>query len=242
MQKKNLVPLAIILVLIIGAIGYSLIKGTRDQKNDSVSKSSPDPFEDGWKTYSSPMGISFRYPGRIKNKYSGCDDKEGYVPVNIFEDAEKNAVYIAFGCADTLDSLRASTENAAMADGTPIINAKPAYGWKIRIVNIQTENEIDPFLRSTYGEGCYMGGKEDWVQDGVSSVVIKGEDWGREGIDLSNTTCSWNELYQVLYSPASHKLLSINLGQEATFCNTDPQSSEEPICVDGEIMNSLRIQ
>lgn len=232
-------PLAILIVLGIGIIGYMLTKedDPSSQENNQeieVPVDSENEFYDvpalpqGWKTYSSSLGMSFQYPEKIINKGSGCEDKDGYVPMKIFEDKEGGDLYIAFGCSDTLEALMEESADSR----------KPAYGWKIETMSAKNDGDIDSFLKSAYGPGCYVDGKEKWFQEGVLSIKMTGEDWGA-GTDLGNTTCSWSTLYDLLYIPASQKLVHINHGQEATFCGRD-DGNMEPECFDGGIIGSLR--
>ncbi len=232
-------PLAIAAALGIGAIGYSLTKkdtppSEKNYQEPATGEDSENDFYEvpalpqGWKAYSGPMGMSFQYPEKLKNKGSGCDDKDGYVPLKIFEDNADGALYISFGCSDTLATLKAES-----ADG-----GRPAYGWKIETISAKNDGDIDSFLKSRYGSGCYASNKEKWFQKGVYSVKMTGEDWG-PGTDLGSTTCSWSTIYDLLYIPASQKLVHINHGQEATFCGRD-NGSMEPECFDGGIIGSLR--
>jgi hypothetical protein len=242
MEKKILVPLAIIVVLGIGVIVYSLTKedtpSSQENNQETVTgEDSENDFYDvpalpaGWKAYSSSMGMSFQYPEKIMNKGSGCEDKDGYVPVKVFEDKEGGALYIAFGCSDTLATLKADSA----------VGIIPSQGRQIEIMSAKNDGDIDSFLKSRYGSGCYIDGKEKWFQEGVLSVKMTGEDWDKEGVDLGNTTCSWGGLFDLLYIPASQKLVYINLGQEAVFCGNGTQdAAAQSECFDGGIIGSLR--
>lgn len=256
-RKKILLMLAAIVLLGTGAY-IILTKGKspanqnyskQNQENDfdaDISKDQNNPSGSSaltaeWKSYSNPkLGISFQYPEKIMNKNSGCDDKDGFVPIKINEDIDKGIVYLSYGCLDTIESLRENTEGTTLDDGTPILNAKPPYGWKIKVLDVKSESEIDTFIKGNYGKGCYVSKKKDWIQKGIYEIALKGEDWDKEGTDPSNTTCSaGNTVYELLQSP--NKIIDINLGQDNTFCNYDPEtSSSAPECFDEEIKNSLR--
>jgi len=234
MQKKVLLPLAVVIILGIGAVGYVLIqkeKAPVPQESSptvTTSENTANPSEtitskDGWKNYSSSkLGISFQYPEKVSNQVSGLDGADEFVPVKVVEDAERESIYLTYGpYSDTLESLRSQTENATTEYGTPNPSTKPFYGWKMITKKVQNDDELNAFVKDRYGKGCYVGEREEQPQKGVYKLTIKGEDWGKEGIDLGNTTCPWGAVQELLQATNSKVIVSINRGQEASFDNEE---------------------
>lgn len=232
MQKKILLPLAVVIVLGVGIVGYVLMqKGktpvsqksnstvtTSENKDDSSETTVP---KEGWKSYSSSkLGLSFQYPEKASNMVSGLDGADGFVPVKVTEDVEKGAIYITYGLSDTLQSLRSETVNATLEDGKPDPWTKPSHGWMIVVKKIQGDDELNAFVKDYYGKGCYVDGKKELSQKGVYEITFKGEDWGK-GADLGSTTCSWTPIYKILRAENSNMLISINRGGEASFDDED---------------------
>lgn len=249
MQKKILLPLAVVIVLGIGVVGYVLIQkgktpvsqegtsaiATSENKDDSSNSIAP---KEGWKSYSSSkLGISFQYPEKTLNPDSSsnskCTDKDGFTPIKVTEDTDKGAVYLTYGCLDTLESLRNETVNATANIVIPHQITKPSYGWKIITKKIQNDSELNTFVKDLYGKGCYISEREEQSPKGVYKLTIKGEDWEKEGIDLGNTTCPWSEAYELLQATNSNTIVSINRDGEATFYSNSGD-------VEGEILSSIR--
>ncbi|MDD3006068.1 MAG: hypothetical protein PHX30_00580 [Candidatus Pacebacteria bacterium] len=232
MQKKTLLPLAVVIVLGIIAVSYVLMQkeeapstqennpniATSDDKDDS---SEPTTSEEGWKSYSSSeLGLSFQYPEKASNMVSGLDGADGFVPVKVTEDVEKGAIYITYGPSDTLQSLRNETVNATLEDGKSDPWTKPFHGWMIAVKRIQGDDELNAFVKDYYGKGCYVDGKNELSQKDVYEITFKGEDWDK-GADLGSTTCSWTPIYKILRAENSNLLISINRGGEASFDDED---------------------
>lgn len=249
MQKKALLMSGLVVVLGAGAIAYVLMQKseTPDSQNSAIvqdensdtsatvaegndSSEDTDSLKEGWKNYSSSkLGISFQYPEKVSNMVSGLDGEDGSVPVKVIEDDEAGVIYLVYGPSDTLESLKVETENPTFDDGTPIVNPKPSYGWKMITKKIQNDEEFNAHVKNIYGTGCFIDKKSQGSQAGVYEITLKGEDWDEADTDLGNTTCAaGNTAYSLLQATNSDMIVSINRGQEATF------DDEE------EILNSIR--
>ena len=219
MQKKNLVG---ILVIIVICVAYLLNQNRPDlvsERNQDISGGEntsviPNAYKMEWVNYSSPQGVSFKYPKEVFG--FGCDGKNGLTPVRVLEDPQNGYIYIADNCSDTLESLQNETKQLS-AGNQGYKQEKTYYGWGIAVKDAKNDNEINSFISSHYGTGSCEAGerklldRQDWVYD----ITINGKDWNTAP-DMQSG-CTVNYSYKVLFASDKNKALSVVLGQECTF-------------------------
>lgn len=237
MQKKVLLPLAVVIVLGVGAVGYVLVqKGktpvsqesdssitTPENKDTKDTTDTPSQATE-WTNYTSPQGISFKYPKNI---------------VRVFDDQQNGYVYLTSDSSDSLESLQEKTKQATIATDGPGLGSlkykqeKFSDAWNIAIKNIKSETELGEFIKDHYGKGCIMGSKEVWKQDGVYEIRLNEfKDAKGNDTSLDQAVCPVNYSYKILYAPQKSKALSLVLGQECTF-------TPDYCYYDGDISNSI---
>ncbi|MFC1662839.1 hypothetical protein ACFL04_01570 [Patescibacteria group bacterium] len=178
-------------------------------------------------------GFSIRLPQYFYVYAGSCGDdghgnfslSEGMVSSLYLDDA--NTFYI------TRDHYFELTEGTELPDGSMTfagcqrINVdladvtKESYfwdGWKLDFADVSNDEELDSFIKSKWGEGCSLGSQTAWDhQAGVFDVTIEGDE-----LDLDETKCPVNYVYQLLYHPGLGKAVGWNLGQEPYFWAVDP--------------------
>jgi hypothetical protein len=193
------------------------------------------------------LNIPKSMPGLNRCMDYGDTEKQFLVPIEIFEDYENNIIFIS---PQYYYDAEWNPEGKQIGPCKKILfsleslrgEKNPFLGWAIVIKSVKDERDLDKFIKENYGSGCFAGDKKPWKQDGVYEIVIKGEDWDKEGIDLGNTTCPWNYAYKLLFYPEKGKVMSVNLGQECNFYNETDPNSESYRCYDMEMIESFRFK
>lgn len=205
-----------------------------------------------WNKYDDPIaGFSLKVPKLMIEPYASCKyvdtagdhsyrPQEGSVPVKFFLD--KGIVYLA---AEYTYKLGGETKDASgrtyysKCDKTPntvaILADRENYHspqWQIVIKTISSDAELEQFLKNRYGEGCKLGEKKPFVQEGVFDIQILGD-----GLDLSETKCPINYMTKVLYYPAGKKVAAWDIGQACGFAYPDFDN-----CKDTEMTDSFRFE
>jgi len=88
------------------------------------------------------------------------------------------------------------------------------WGTSFEIVTrqIETEEEIDQFLKDSYGEGCSTGKILETDQEGIYDVWIQGD-----GLGLGETLCPVNYATVIKYSPEKKAIASWDIGQDVNY-------------------------
>lgn len=209
-------------------------------------------LDEAWNKYDDPIaGFSLKVPKLMIEPYASCKyvdtagdhsyrPQEGPVPVKFFLD--KGVVYLA---AEYTYKLGGETKDASgrtyysKCDKTPnsviILADRENYhspAWEISIKTINSDIELEQFLKNRYGEGCKLGEKKPFTQEGVFDIQILGD-----GLDLGETKCPINYMTKVLYYPAGKKVAAWNIGQACGFAYPDFDN-----CKDSEMTNSFRFE
>ena len=82
-----------------------------------------------------------------------------------------------------------------------------SIGWQIEIKEINSDEELTAFIKSTYGQGCQLGQKKPSTQEGVFDVEIPSD----------HDTCWMNFRYVLKYVPEKKRVFSWGMGQASAF-------------------------
>jgi hypothetical protein len=77
---------------------------------------------------------------------------------------------------------------------------------------MNSNQEIDQWMKKTFGKGCSLGGQEATNQIGVVNLKIQGD-----GKGLGDTECPVNYAVFLRYSLSKHQLIYWVLGQAPSF-------------------------
>lgn len=186
-----------------------------------------------WLEFKSAQGISFRYPKRVEGT---CDGSGALVDTKVFDDVEDGRIYVSADCAANLESLRQLSQGAAEEQSGGYKQEKFFYGWNLAVASVESEAELDGFVKQHYGQGCAVFGREPAAEDGVFDIKLNGyKDAAGNDTDLGSTVCPTNYRFELLYAPEKHLALSLVLGQEPTFCVKNFGA-----CYDDEMAGSIK--
>lgn len=198
-----------------------------------------------WNTYiDKQLGFSIEIPPEVYS-LAYCDPS--LEPLRILEDNTNGSVYIFQNYHDiekdgqclkiirSLDDLIKET-GVAPFDSFP----KPAFGWEIIINNVKNDQDILKYIKQNFGSTCIISSKE-LQQDGNYQIILMGSDGGKKDGPWYGT-CSLDFAYKVIYSPQKNKMMSVQIGQECTFQNSDPATSSDYQCYDDDMINSFKFE
>lgn len=203
-----------------------------------------------WNKYDDPIaGFSLKVPKQMLEPYANCPyvttndhsyrPKEGLVPVQFFLD--NGVVFLAAQYIYRLggETMEGGRNYFSKCDKTlnsvTILADRENYhspAWEIVVKTINSDLELEQFLKNRYGEGCKLGEKKPFAQEGVFDIMIEGD-----GLDLGETKCPLNYMTKVLYSPTRKKLAAWDIGQACGFAY--PTFDK---CLDMEMVDSFRFE
>ena len=192
-----------------------------------------------WNEYTNPiLGFSMQIPKQMMAYYGQCQwsDQNGdhsfrpvqaLVPVTVFENGnsvfittqyyyelggetqENNRSYFA-SCDQVQNSL------ALVQDQSNTLQQK----WELVFADVATNQELDNFIKSEYGQGCGLGQQTPSQQQGVMDVKI---DTGNfDDLEQAEANgCLVNYVYVIKYDPDKQKAVSWKMGQAMTFIGED---------------------
>jgi hypothetical protein len=276
-QKKLLLPLSLVIVLGVGVIiGYAFIpkkqtplsqgnKAAQNQESNSSADASESKdsgiktvsttesaWDKLWSVYTSPQGISFRYPKQIGVlDRCGSDHKhDPYVAMKVLEDKSKGTVYIApdyyYDYPATADGSEDTTKPCQqIVNSLDQINGKEVPqtanyssgnilgGLNIDVRDVKNQDELKQFIKDEFGSGC----KINPDNNGVAANEIRLIGSGPEG------NCYLNFGYKILYEQEKNKAVAMNLGQDCTIDNgNDPTNNITSYeCYISEIADSIQV-
>jgi hypothetical protein len=198
-----------------------------------------------WNTYiNKQLGFSIETPPEVYSSFHCGSDFE---PVRILEDNADESVYIFQDYYDngqdgqclkivrSLDDLIKET-GVAPFDYFP----KPIFGWDIMVNDVKNDQDVLKYVKQNFGSTCIISSKE-LQQDGSYQIVITGSDGGKDGGPWYGT-CSLDFAHKVIYLPQKNKMMSVQMGQECTFQNSDPVSSSDYQCYDEDMIKSFKLE
>ncbi|MBU1130774.1 hypothetical protein KJ840_01440 [Patescibacteria group bacterium] len=186
------------------------------------------------------LGFELKYPNKtyyslaiFELEEGGYDVKGGFVLLKVFEFDD----YIYF-----------DDEYSINCNGSYKINEDVRYEmcrkeinnmdsvedwrvWRINIVEINNEEELDLYIKENFGSSCYAGERNPYIQEGVEQIKIYGD-----GLDLDHTLCPLNGGYEMFYYPEKSKLIEWNTGMERIFWG----NKEGTVTFDEEMIESFR--
>jgi len=230
------------------------IKSTTQNVSDSTTSllptitNSPSPnkvsttisIDDTWNLYTNnKFGFSMKIPKiTVGPVHNNCPE-DYTVPTVTFEDY--TGVYITGEyffeypqngvCQKTVNNLNIISQRANQWRWS-IYQNNPLYTppfWHIITAKIETDTELESFVKTNYGFGCKVGTKSI-SPSGVYDVKIQGD-----GLELENTKCPINYRYALKYSPELKKAATWGAGQDTVFPSTDYKQD-----YDSEMINSFK--
>jgi hypothetical protein len=185
------------------------------------------------------FGYSISFPKMMNHAYGNCiDDGDSarpdreLVPVVVIEDEDKSSAYIVNEYSYVLsgEELQAdSTYNYSHCDKTDTaisqlgeISDQYNIFWKLESELVEGESDIESFVQDKYGSGCSIGSLDATSTDGVFDVVIQGD-----GLDLGESECPINYLYEMKYNESTGVLVSWNVGQSVSFIDESNTAYDE---------------
>lgn len=209
-------------------------------------------LDETWNQYSDPvLGFTLKVPKMMIEPYASCKyvdtngdhsyrPQEGALPVKFF--SNDGMVYLASEYTYQLSGETADASGRTFfskCDKTPnnvaILSDRENYHsplWQIIVKTISSDPELEQFLKNRYGEGCKLGEKKAFSQEGVFDIQIEGD-----GLDLGETKCPINYMTKVLYSPTRKKVAAWDIGQACSFFYPNFDN-----CKDMEMVNSFRFE
>ncbi len=168
--------------------------------------------------YDSPLGFSMNLPTDVF-----VMGEAGSVPVDAFEDPERNRTFIApvrygEGRQTTIASLTTDPESNGTA-------------WTIVRTDVEDDAALDAWVKEHYGPACRVAELAPTQQEGVFDVLLRGD-----GLPLDETKCVLNYVYEIQYQPSHKRAFSWELGQGIRF------SDGADVFYDLDMMKSFRVR
>jgi len=213
-----------------------------DEKNNQIiNYVKKEVDQSDWKEYiNERLGFSIKIPKEI-HLVNRCSANVGdFVGVKVFEDTEKNSVYIIpeyyYDWKEDLQKCEKIeySLNLIKEEG----GWKPFLGWKIDVAEINNLEELNKFIKSNFGEACIVGEQKEEGY-GIYNIKIIGEDWTNQ---RTESTCPWEMHYKIIYLSEKYKLLSVKLGIDYDFFVYDKEVQGGLIDYGQEMLKSLKIQ
>lgn len=124
-------------------------------------------------------------------------------------DCQKKAYNLALVKKEIIGSGRQVSKIPLLGD--------PKMGVALRIVKIEDTSELNSFISSVFGSGCFLSGKSDWPeQEGVYRLTISSSGKG---------ACATDKVSHILYNPAKDRLAYALVGSKLR--DDDSKSFEE---------------
>ncbi len=206
-------------------------------------------IETVWMDYSnSQLGFSLKFPQNVFAT-GFCNREQLASPIRILEDDTRGRVYLfqdyygnnkdgqCVKIIHSVDDIRKQTEETAKENFFPSYN----FGWTIIINDIQNDKDLSKYVKENFGSGCAIN-NETLQENGTKKFSVKGNDFSNPTDDWGK--CNVNYAYKILYSPEKYKLMSVLLGQECKFQNSDPTTATPSTyqCYDNEMINSFKFE
>jgi hypothetical protein len=181
-------------------------------------------LDNTWNQYTnSGLGFTLKIPKETWEQISCTKENNSYhtelglVPIKVFEDTK--SIYIkseythkVSGESQQADGTYTFSKCDKVVTSLSTLKAEQAVTWNIKIVPINSDAELDQFLKQEYGKSCSLGTKTAATQTGVFDIQIKGD-----GKDLAETECPINYRTVVKYYPAKHVIAKWDMGQDDSF-------------------------
>ena len=187
----------LVTVLLLGGCASSAGTQTNTSSQQSVSSSAAVV----WHTYMNPrMGFSMQLPDKA---YAGGTN--GLSPVVALDDPKTGDVYVTLQYFYDQNIDQPADEKNKKDLTVDFLKTNPsitAIYWHIQSVTLDTNQQIDQWIKKTFGKGCSLGTQTPTDQSGVMDLAIQGD-----GKGLDTTDCPVNYGVFMRYSSAKHQLI-----------------------------------
>lgn len=158
------------------------------------------------------LGFSMKIPKAIDvHDFYGEDIRR--TPVTVFEDANRNVVYIS----PEIDEKN-QKDNFQRLDAYPF---HLFYTWKIVIENVGNEQELTEHIKKQFGPACKILSKKQTQYSGLYDVQADFDYQAFPDHVEMDERCRLNFRYAIKYSPTLNKVASWVMGQEPKFAFYD---------------------
>jgi hypothetical protein len=216
-------------------------------------------LDETWNVYyNCVLGFSIQVPKEMLHYHGSCEwDGSSYRPEDalvstaVFEDNDSGIVYISSvlyfkltgktmaggytyfsGCEEVTNSLEHLNDEYLGEEGYY------QQAWKILVETVNSDAELDAFIKERYGSGCGLGEKVAGSQDGVYDVEIDVPP--AETMEEAEASgCLINYATVLKYYPAKNLAVSWDLGQAYTFYKVLGTGDETDIIYDEQMAESF---
>jgi hypothetical protein len=88
--------------------------------------------------------------------------------------------------------------------------------WKFVVEEVNSDEDLDGFIKSQYGLGCKLGEKVPIGQEGVYEVGV-GEEEGASEVECPHLHWRYATGYEVRYHESANKVIAMYLNGHSTF-------------------------
>jgi hypothetical protein len=204
-------------------------------KSENKEQSEIISLDNVWNLYkNNQLGFSIKFPKISRSSLANCREEngqfynqEGALPITVFAGQKnlhiapeyfydpirenKNGYSIWSNCIKTNVTANLIEERRTLSD-----YILPSSIWTIVVKEINNEQELGQFVKSSYGSSCSYALKEIPQKD-VFKVQINSD-----GADnLFESKCPVNFMLEFMYSPKYNKAATWSIGQEPTFIDSE---------------------
>ncbi len=211
------------------------------EEADEKASSETTSIDATWNKYvNKDLGFSINIPKKMWDGYGAeCIKEEnsyrpkaGYVATKIFEEPEKNAVFIApeyihqISGAEKVEVepgvIKTNYTKCDKFESTikrlrEDLNEVYIGHWRINILDMENEKALDTYIKDRYGRGCSFGKKVATEKEDLFDIEIEGDGKSMD----EDTECPINYITVLKYSPGKKKLANWDIGQDSTFWADD---------------------
>ena len=150
-------------------------------------------FDSDWKLYTdNTLGFSIKAPKLVSYYKCGREPVDVNIPTQVFHD-EKSA-YISIDY-----SYDWETCEKIYHDSLAIIKERKIDYWQIQTAGAQNDNELNVFIKNTFGENCVSGSKGPTSQIGAYNVKLDSSVYG-------STCYNDSKAYVIKYYPQKSRI------------------------------------
>lgn len=259
MQEKNVRILSLSLMLVAGVIiGSYVFRNTapaqeaeKQQENQNIEEKAsvtPDSAWDKlWAVYTSPQGISFRYPKQI-GVLDGCGDEHKasnpYVGMKVLENEKKGSISLVpeyyYDYPMTAEGEQDTSKPCQKKSILDVAEEESGYmlgGLDIMVREVKNRAEFDKFVQDVTAPGCEAEDEPSMESEYSGEYRLK-----YDGKSLDETSCPFNAGYKLVYNTNRNKAFFLSLGQDCNITNENPNIDRVAyVCYIPEIADSIQI-
>jgi len=214
------------------------------EKSEIKNESEIISLDGTWNLYKNyQLGFLIKFPKIALNSWANCREEngqflnqEGPLPITVYESQEyvhiapkyfydpteenKEGIIFNSNCIKTNITADLIEERIVSSSYTYL----PSSIWSIKVKDINNEQELDQFVKSSYFSGCTYTLKES-THDALDVQI-------NSDIGEPTPKCPINFVHVFKYFPKYHKAVTWSIGHEATFQNGSD-------VLDGEMIESF---